>query len=302
LFQLFATALVTVALFPAGVVIMKQVIVAGVFVVLIFTLMAFGVRPVTEPLPDFAVCLYNGKGSLAKSVEGVKSSLKTYSDIKIQEVSESDIINGKLKGCRVLIIPGGTASGEREALGAAGCRAIENFVSSGGGYIGICAGAYLVPLSERQSAANIQLINARLHDSEHWVRGEQTIECSALTRGNSKTTPFQIHFQNGPIFVPGKDPYLPEYTCLAKYETDLHAPDAPAGQMAGNDAIIASRFGKGRVILFGPHPELTPGLEPMLAQAARWAASLSEPQTTALGPEFSWEGIFGLTPIHTKKK
>lgn len=281
---------------------MKQIIVAGVVVVLIFTLMAFGVRPVTEPLPDFVVCLYNGKGSLAKSVEGIKSSLNAYADIKIQEVSETDIINGKLKGCRVLIIPGGTASGEREALGAAGCRAVENFVSSGGGYIGICAGAYLVPLSERQSAANIQLINARLHDAEHWVRGEQTIECRALTRSDSKTIPFQIHFQNGPIFVPANDPYLPEYASLAKYETDLHAPDAPAGQMAGNDAIIASRFGKGRVILFGPHPELTPGLEPMLAQAVRWAAAQSEPQTTALGPEFSWEGIFGLTPIQTKKK
>jgi glutamine amidotransferase-like uncharacterized protein len=281
---------------------MKQIIIAGIGAVLIFTLMAFGVRPITEPLPEIKVALYTGKGIIEKSTSGVKNALQNCSDLRISEVNENDIVGGKLKGCRVVIMPGGTASGEREALGAKGCRALEHFISSGGGFIGICAGAYLVPLSDNRTGADIQLINARLHDVEHWVRGAQTVECLALTKKGAGTVPFSIHFENGPLFVPGNDPYLPEYVSLARYQTDLHAKDAPAGEMTGRDAIIASRFGRGRVILFSPHPEMTPGCEPMLAQAVRWAAGQSEPQTSALGPEFSWEGIFGTMPPQTHTK
>ncbi len=276
---------------------MKQILLAGVGVVLVITLMAFGITPITEPPPEIKVALYAGGGTISRCINGTENSLKKFNDLKIEEISESDVLNGKLRGYRVLILPGGTANGERDALGKAGCRAIGKFVSDGGGFVGICAGAYVPALGWKDSMKDMELINAELCDLDHWVRGTQIVECIALTKGGMHPVPFKIHFENGPIFAPGKDPYLPVYTPLAGYKTDLYAKDAPAGQMAGRDAIIASRCGRGRVILFSPHPELTPGLETMLAQAVRWAAGQSEPQTTASGPEFSWEGIFGISAL-----
>jgi glutamine amidotransferase-like uncharacterized protein len=276
---------------------MKQVLFAGVLILLVITIMAFGITPVTAPLPEIRIALYSGNGTIEKCTDGVHSSLSNFKDLTIDNITEEEISSGKLKDYQVVIFPGGTASKERNSIGKDGCRAIERFISEGGGYIGICAGAYIPTLGWKDSMKDIELINAELHDLDNWARGTQEIECTAICKGGSEKIDFNIHFENGPIFTPGKDHYMSDYVSLAKFKTDLHAEDAPEGQMAGNDAIIASRFGRGRVILFSPHPELTPGLENMLAQAVRWSAGLSDPQTEALGSEYSWEGIFGISGL-----
>ena len=43
--------------------------------------------------------------------------------------------------------------------------------------------------------------------------------------------------------------------------------------MRGTTAIARGHFGKGRVLCFSPHPEKTPGREPFLQAAVRWAAN-----------------------------
>jgi hypothetical protein len=42
--------------------------------------------------------------------------------------------------------------------------------------------------------------------------------------------------------------------------------------MINTPAIIASEFGKGRVIAISPHPEDTAGLESLVERAAAWVA------------------------------
>jgi anti-sigma factor ChrR (cupin superfamily) len=42
--------------------------------------------------------------------------------------------------------------------------------------------------------------------------------------------------------------------------------------MTGRDAVIAAPCGKGRVVAFGPHAELSPGLHHWLCSAVRWSA------------------------------
>lgn len=39
--------------------------------------------------------------------------------------------------------------------------------------------------------------------------------------------------------------------------------------MIGSPAIIAASYGRGRVILFSPHPDIAPGLESWLIRAVR---------------------------------
>ncbi len=61
-------------------------------------------------------------------------------------VSSSDVREGRLSKYKAVLVPGGWASNKMRALGEDGTRAIRDFVSSGGTYIGLCGGAGLATL------------------------------------------------------------------------------------------------------------------------------------------------------------
>lgn len=86
------------------------------------------------------LCIYCGSGAiLANDVEFALNEL----EIPFIEIDEDDIKEGKLNDCSVLIIPGGYTEEYVNYLSKEGFDAIREFVFNGGGYIGICAGAYL---------------------------------------------------------------------------------------------------------------------------------------------------------------
>ena len=58
-------------------------------------------------------------------------------------VSIEDVCSGCLSRFSVLCVPGGFVLNYQSRLGPAGAAAIADFVRSGGGYLGVCAGAYL---------------------------------------------------------------------------------------------------------------------------------------------------------------
>ena len=58
-------------------------------------------------------------------------------------VSVEDVCSGCLSQFTVLCVPGGFVLNYQSRLGPAGAAAIADFVRSGGGYVGVCAGAYL---------------------------------------------------------------------------------------------------------------------------------------------------------------
>lgn len=170
----------------------------------------------------------------------------------------------------VLVLPGGTGNGQARSLGFDGAKKLTEFVSNGGGVIAICAGGYLVVEGWNPLTKAVELVNAKSWDDDHWARGEQFIAVE-LVGTDSSDTSRTMWFENGPIFVPGTLD-LPKYTPLVRYVTDLAAKDAPKGMMTGRDAVVASVFGKGRVVAFGPHPELSPDLNHWLVNSVRWVA------------------------------
>ena len=266
---------------------MKKVLVAGVAAVLVITLVAFGINPISEPHPDIQIALYTGTDSACSSRAGVAQSLDRYMDIHVRQVVQSDIVSGALRSCHAIIVTGSSTEELCRSLGRDGCRALERFVSAGGGFIGIGGAAGIPSLGWNNRMKDLELIDARFSSPGNNFERDSMIKCRALTRGGRSPVDFRIKYTTGPVFSPGADPYLQDYVCLAKY---MDAEEA-------KDAIIASRFGRGRIILFSPHPELTEGLDILFAQSIRWAAGQSEPQTMAMGPEFSWEGIFGVAPL-----
>lgn len=249
------------------------------------------VEPVREARIRVAILETTDGSTVEECVDRSVEILSVEPDIHVSRISPEQILEGYLNLYDVLILPGGTATGERNALGKSGVRGIEKRVAQGMGYIGVCAGAYVPAIGWNEKMQDIELLNARLYALDNWERGKQDVLCEARL-ADDQWIPFTIHFENGPLFFPGEDPYLPNYTSLARYLTDLHAPGKPAGEMVGRDAIVAARYGKGQVLLFSPHPELTPGLGWMLVEAVRWTsrskAGSDEP--------ISWQSVFGSAP------
>ncbi len=82
--------------------------------------------------------------------DAVWPNCKFYTENKLKEIglpyniiNKDTILKGNLIFYSVLVIPGGRPDLYEQNLGQVGLNIINNYVSRGGGYIGICGGAYL---------------------------------------------------------------------------------------------------------------------------------------------------------------
>ena len=189
-------------------------------------------------------------------------------------ISPEEIREGQLKNFDVVIMPGGSGSGQAKALQTEGRAAVRKFVKNGGGYVGICAGAYLASSHYNWS---LDIINARVWDRSHWNRGKSNVTIQLTPAGSEvlgKTkSKYSIYYSNGPLLVPDNQPDLPGYQVLASFESEVANNGAPAEAMTGTHAIIRSRFGSGRVICFSPHAETRNGPHSLIATGVYWAAN-----------------------------
>ena len=189
------------------------------------------------------VAIYSGKGAVF--FEDVAYALELL-DIKFKTLIENDIEGGKLGQFDFLIVPGGYTQQYIPALGEVGKEAIRNFVKEGGGYIGICAGTYIAPerVEVRGKPQGLGIID--IENIRKSGRGMRKIYLTEhpITQGLGKE--LEIYYQNGPEIV-------------AKGNVE-----EIAGYKSGRFAIVASSFGKGKVVCFSPHPEgsITQGIKP----------------------------------------
>lgn len=105
----------------------------------------------------------------------VTASMKAFG-ITLIPISTDDICNGSLstENYDCLLIPGGYVPNYSKALGSIGREAIRAFVRKGGGYVGICAGAFLATscAKRRSRAGGLDLLpDVHVMDYEHWARG-----------------------------------------------------------------------------------------------------------------------------------
>jgi glutamine amidotransferase-like uncharacterized protein len=172
----------------------------------------------------------------------------------------------------VLIFPGGRAHKQAAALGEDARRAVKDFIRSGGGYVGICAGGFL---ASAQYDWSLELVNTRILTGEQQMpgvgsrsmadRGPGIVQIELTAEGRSifgdRSTPIDISFSGGPIYLGPKRDNLPPTIPLAHYSTEVSNYAPQRGTMIGTPAIFASRFGAGRVVAISPHPESTKGTE-----------------------------------------
>lgn len=227
----------------------------------------------SKPSDTIRVALYDGGGVGSKGPGALEEDLAVMERIVVRRVGAPEVTAGVLNQFDLLIVPGGSGSKQAQALGTDGCRAIVDYVENGGGYAGFCAGAYL---ASNNYAWSLKIIDAKVIDRKHWKRGTGQVKIELTSQGRrlftEKPTMFEIRNANGPLLAPDDDPNIPDFRVLAHFRTEINKNDAPKGVMKDTPAIIAGRFGKGRVFCSSPHPEYTDGLEPIVHKAVRWAA------------------------------
>ena len=168
----------------------------------------------------------------------------------------------------MLIQPGGSGGGQGRHLAEEGREQIRNFIANGGGYIGICGGAYLASADYEWS---LHVLDAKVLDRKHWARGHGMVEVEITEHGQSvlslNNPRLSIHYGQGPLLAPANRDDIEDYEVIASYETEIAKNGAPKGVMRGTTAIACGRFGRGRVLCFSPHPEMTEGLESLVLHA-----------------------------------
>jgi glutamine amidotransferase-like uncharacterized protein len=223
------------------------------------------------------VAVFGGSGTGGSSEKLVrafgKSSAERYA---IERISAEEIVAGKLAEFDVLVHPGGSGSKQGHALGEQGRAEVRDFVQKGGGFLGVCAGAYL---ATNDYSWSLNLIDAKVVDRRHWARGTgevdlQLSEAAAAFFDVAKPTA-EIYYAQGPLLGRREwdDPEVPDYESLAIYSGEIAKKGAPKGVMKGTSAAVRCEYGDGRVFCFGPHPELTKGLEHWIPTVVDWLAN-----------------------------
>lgn len=193
-------------------------------------------------------------------------------EFAVERVKGEDIRAGVLQRADVLIQPGGSGSKQAATLGEQGRANIRAFVEGGGGYVGICAGAYLATTDYPWS---LGILDAKVIDRAHWARGTGDVElklspqgCRFFAAAGEKVT---CYYAQGPLLAPGGRDDVPDYEELAEFKTEIAKNGAPEGVMQGTTAAALGTFGAGRVFCFSPHPEKTDGLHHFIRAAVLWS-------------------------------
>ncbi len=219
------------------------------------------------------VAVYRGAGASDTCANASKEILNGTEGFEADFISAEEIQNGKLKEYDVVVFPGGTGSGESKALGDKGWEELRAFIKNGGGYVGVCAGAYLALYNPTRSTGN--LISAELQEGE-WERGEALLEIEFTEEGRQAFQApegrLNVAYQNGPIIHRAKTDALKPYVVLAYFRTEVAENDAPKGVQIDSPAIVAAEYGAGRVLVCSPHPELTPNLHYLTVQKVKYVA------------------------------
>ncbi len=209
-------------------------------------------------------------GVWSEGVTAIKNMLShqgfTYEEITYNDLNSStQDFSGLYKA---IIVPGGFSYYYNYWISKAGKERIRSFVNNGGGYLGICAGAFFavdkvvwedVAYDDtsyqnsygESSAFDLNLVSATgtgpitaIADwnTAHWNMTTIDFSGSSIV-SKYKTAPFSEDI----IYIGG--PYFSNFgtstvKVLATYQSNA------------KPAVITANYGSGTVVLFGPHPEI----------------------------------------------
>jgi glutamine amidotransferase-like uncharacterized protein len=197
------------------------------------------------------IALYSEKGADKRCVLSTTKMFE-WMGYDVTLIDADSVNNTILEKYNIICFPGGDMYQYSQNISTEGLEKIRNFIRTGGGYIGICGGAYFTgekifwqgnqlpmnslaifpgitrgPIDEIAPFPNCKMCKINIVNTSH-----------PITQPESDTT--WICYCYGPMFLPNEGA---EIEILGRYEIS----DQPS--------IAAFEYGMGRVFIIGTHPE-----------------------------------------------
>ena len=206
-------------------------------------------------------------GTRGGGLMGWAKILSNSPEVNLILLDAEDVRNGKLKDCDVMLMPGGLTGDEFKTLGPEGVETVRKYVADGGSYIGICAGCGL----GMNIKIGLRIVNCG--NFQNTDRGQASLLVRINKEGSEllgvKPAIYSIQYAGGPIpdFTKAEKDWNGKHTVLATYESTLgkirYTKDKKTGKvktykhplMYGYPAMVFATYGKGKVLISGPHPE-----------------------------------------------
>ncbi len=213
------------------------------------------VVPLVSADADFAI--YTGPGSWEPSIASFKAFLE-WKGLTWEEVNHRDINRGELIGhFDGLFMPGGWAGTYNQRIRASGDQHIRDFVSGGGAYVGMSAGAFYACdvtiwegdyLDYPSDMFNGECIGP-IPEIAPWPDYTMTTMDINLNLEANQYEPAQrdVLYYGEPYFVPYGGQTVETFATWI-------VPGNPVAD--GAPGIIGVEYGAGRLLLVGPHPEI----------------------------------------------
>jgi glutamine amidotransferase-like uncharacterized protein len=238
---------------------------------LLFILIVTIVNITSSQQNKLRVAVYNDKGGGDRGTTNMELSLSDTKLYEVIRVEAEDIRKGALNNVDVLIQPGGSGSKQGKQLEQSGRDSIREFIRRGGGYLGVCAGAYL---STSFYDWSLNVLNAMVIDREHWARGSGDVVLKFSSEGkkffNLDVDTVVVQYNQGPLLASYIMDDIPQYKELATFKTEIAEKGAPSGVMIGTTAIAISTFGNGKVISISPHFEKREEQRVFIQKCVKW--------------------------------
>ena len=203
-----------------------------------------------SPTPKIAI--YSGSGCWAESITAGQRMFE-WMGYRCEVVGAQRINTEGLDGFNILYIPGGNMYQYALDISSTGKANVRSFVSNGGGYIGICGGAYFASRHIRWQGTDfivesLQLFEGMAVGSVDQIEpypGFDMCEIAIVDHAHPITSPAPasewILYYWGPALIPDTGVQV---SILGRYA------------ITNQPAMVAFSYGKGRVFLIGTHPEI----------------------------------------------
>ena len=198
------------------------------------------------------IALYSDRGVWPESVQAAEKMFE-WMGYSTERIDADDIKSGVLTYFKLLCVPGGNMYNYAEDLSSEGVENIRSFVRDGGGYVGICGGAYFAGEKVVWQGTQLPMLSLNFFPGtaqgpyDEIVPYPDSIMCLVnivdTTHPVTRSEPDSawILYYWGPALLPDADV---DVDTLGKYDVI----DEPA--------ILALQYGSGRVFLIGTHPEI----------------------------------------------
>jgi len=235
------------------------------------------------------VAIYDDNGCWEDGIIAFESFLN-WKEVESNRIDGAAIKAGELANNEydIIYMPGGMANFYTVGLGNKGINNLRNFVKNGGGYIGICAGAYFASDSIIWEGVKydytLDLFDGIAYGSIEEITPWDNHALTRITLTSDNTfegfqqAQYQTLYYGGPAFYPHDNANVNSFATWDEYNN--------------TNAIIYFNYEEGRVFLAGPHLEIE---ENSLRDGQAFASEL-------IDEDSEWEILWGVVDWLAKKE